>query len=280
MGATASIPQELFTAVKDEYELKKAEGLSDDDLQKHIIEFINSKSHPSVKSHPLYLILVGPPGSGKGTHAPNLVKEFGLKHLSTGDMLREAVKQGTPLGLEADSVMKAGQLVSDSLVVGIVAEAIKKDDCKNGFVLDGFPRTLEQAKLLDEVLAKDHKKIHGVINLVVADDLLVKRITGRLIHPESGRSYNIHFNPPKVEGIDDITGEPLVKRGDDTEEKLVTRLGEFHSKTIPILEHYHAHKVDIKADDDLHEITKRVVDSVKKMKKWESGPKHIVEEHQ
>lgn len=227
MGATSSISPDLFAAVKNEYELKKSEGMSEDDLQKHIIEFINSQNKESAQSKrkPVHLILVGPPGAGKGTHAPKLVADYGLKHLSTGDMLREAVAQGTQLGLEAKSVMESGQLVSDSLVVGIVAEAVKKPDCANGFILDGFPRTLEQAKLLDEVLAKDSIKIDLVINLTIPDELLVKRITGRLIHSASGRSYNIYFNPPKVEGLDDETGEPLTKRGDDTEDKLLTRLG-------------------------------------------------------
>jgi len=256
--------EEVFTHLKtlEHYEKLKELGMSDDELYTHFKALVEQKT----SSKPLHLILVGPPGSGKGTHAPKLVEKFGLKHLSTGDMLRDAVKKGTPLGLEAQSVMNEGQLVSDQLVVGIVAEAIKQPDCKNGFVLDGFPRTLEQAKLLDGVLAEDSSKIDGVLNLNVADDLLVKRITGRLIHTDSGRSYNIYFNPPKVEGLDDVTGEPLTKRGDDTEEKLLTRLGEFHSKTEPIMDHYRPVVVDIKADDELTAITDRVLDAVAKMK--------------
>ena len=284
MGATASFDQDIHTTVKnesaklkskglsdeevfthlkalDEYEKLKGLGLSEEELYTHFKALADEKS-----TKPLHLILVGPPGSGKGTHAPKLVETFGLKHLSTGDMLRDAVKKGTPLGVEAQSVMNAGQLVSDQLVVGIVAEAIKQPDCKNGFVLDGFPRTLEQAKLLDEVLAADSAKIDGVLNLNVADDLLVKRITGRLIHMASGRSYNIYFNPPKVEGLDDVTGEPLTKREDDTEDKLLTRLGEFHSKTEPILDHYRAVVVDIKSDDELSAISERCIVAVKGLK--------------
>lgn len=206
-------------------------------------------------------IFVGPPGSGKGTQAPRIKNEFSLAHLSTGDMLRDAVAKGTELGREAKSVMESGKLVSDELVAQIVSEAIQGDQCRHGFILDGFPRTANQAVLLDGLLGSAHLPEHpvtaidGVINLVVADELLIKRITGRVIHPASGRSYNIYFNPPKQEGIDDITGEPLLKRGDDTEDKLRTRLEEFHEKTQPVLTHYAAKVVDIPADGDMEAIS-------------------------
>lgn len=204
---------------------------------------------------------MGPPGSGKGTQAPRIKNEYSLAHLSTGDMLRDAVAKGTELGREAKSVMESGKLVSDELVAQIVSEAIQGDQCRHGFILDGFPRTANQAVLLDGLLGTANLPVHPpaaidcVINLVVADELLIKRITGRLIHPPSGRSYNIYFNPPAKEGVDDITGEPLIKRGDDTEDKLRTRLEEFHEKTQPVLTHYASKVVDIPADGDMEAIS-------------------------
>jgi adenylate kinase len=183
-------------------------------------------------------IFFGPPGAGKGTQAPKIKDEYCLCHLSTGDMLRAAVKNGTEMGKKAKSIMDAGKLVGDDVVAGIIAEAIDAPDCQKGFILDGFPRTVPQAQMLDEMLAKKGSSIDKVINLEIADELLIKRITGRLVHAASGRSYNIYFNPPKVEGIDDVTGEPLMHRGDDTEDKLGARLDEFHTKTEPVLKYY------------------------------------------
>jgi len=208
------------------------------------------------------LIFVGPPGAGKGTQAPIVKDEWCLCHLSTGDMLRDAVKQGTPLGKQAKDLMAAGKLVGDELVAGVVAEAIKSDDCKRGFILDGFPRTTNQAKILDGLLAKQGIGIDKVINLEIADEILIKRVTRRLIHTASGRSYNIYFNPPKVAGIDDLTGEPLIKRGDDTEDKLKTRLEAFHNETVPVLNFYGKKVVNIHADNELDAITKEVRDAV------------------
>ena len=153
-------------------------------------------------------------------------------------MLREAVSSGSEMGRRAKAIMDAGKLVSDEVVTGIVGEAIKKPECANGFILDGFPRTVPQAKLLDDILKKDSVQVDRVINLEINDDLLVKRISGRLIHQASGRSYNIYFNPPKKPGVDDVTGEPLYKREDDNPEKLRVRLEEFHNKTTPVLEYY------------------------------------------
>lgn len=210
------------------------------------------------ESKTLRLIFVGPPGSGKGTQAPKFKAEFELAHLSTGDMLRDAVSKQTEIGVQAKAIMNEGKLVPDELVVQLIAEAIKAPECRKGFILDGFPRTVDQAKLLDSLLSKHDTAIDGVINLTVDDELLIKRITGRLIHPPSGRSYNIYFNPPKVEGKDDITGEDLVKRGDDTEEKLRTRLEEFHAKTEPVLQHYEARRHDIPAEDDMEAIAGRI----------------------
>jgi len=211
-------------------------------------------------------IFIGPPGSGKGTHAPRAVEAFGIKHLSTGDMLRAAVKAETPLGLEAKAVMEAGQLVGDDLVAHIVSEAISQPECAAGFILDGFPRTLEQAKILDKLLAEKGVAIDAVVSLEIEDEQLIKRITGRVIHGQSGRSYNIFFNPPKVEGKDDITGEPLTKRGDDTEDKLRTRLEEFHSKTKPVLDHYKDRLLRIDADqEDIIAISDEVIGALKEV---------------
>ena len=184
------------------------------------------------------IILIGPPGAGKGTHAPAIVKEYGLPHLSTGDMLRAAVAAGTELGKQAKEVMAAGQLVSDDLVNGIVAEALNDEKCKNGFILDGYPRTVTQAEALDKELKKVNRSITHVINLSVPDNILKERILGRLIHKPSGRSYHVKFNPPKVEMKDDVTGEALIKRGDDTEESLTVRLTAFRKQTEPVISHY------------------------------------------
>lgn len=179
-------------------------------------------------------------------------------HLSTGDMLREAVQAGTEMGVKAKAIMDAGKLVGDDVVAGIVAEAINGPACAKGFILDGFPRTVNQAKILDSLLKKQNVGIDKVINLHIDDELLIKRVTGRLIHPASGRAYNIFFNPPKVAGKDDITGEPLIHRGDDTEEKLRTRLQEFHNKTTPVLEYYNSKVANIKADDKMDNITENI----------------------
>lgn len=203
-------------------------------------------------------IFVGPPGAGKGTQAPVIKDEYCLCHLSTGDMLREAVKNGTEMGKKAKAVMDAGKLVSDEIVVGIIDDALKAPDCSRGFILDGFPRTVAQAEMLDKILAKSGKRIDTVINLKVDDEVLVKRVTGRLVHPASGRSYHTEFAPPKKAMTDDITGEPLIKRSDDTEEKLRTRLSEFHAKTKPILDHYKKVKHDIDAMQDVPKVTKDV----------------------
>lgn len=204
------------------------------------------------------MIFFGPPGAGKGTQAPRIKEEYCLCHLSTGDMLREAVKAGTAMGRKAKAVMDAGKLVSDDIVGGIIAEAIQSPDCAKGFILDGFPRTVNQARILDNLLKEQGAHIDKVINLSIDDDLLIKRVTGRLIHPASGRAYNIYFNPPKVAGKDDITGESLIKRGDDTEEKLRVRLEEFHSKTTPVLKYYGSKVANINADDDMDLITENI----------------------
>lgn len=192
------------------------------------------------------LILFGPPGSGKGTYAPYAVSELGIPQLSTGDMLRDAVSKGTEVGKKAEAIMKAGGLVDDATVLGVVKERIQAGDCVKGFILDGFPRTLEQARLLDELLAPE--KVSLVVALDVRDENLVERICGRWVHKASGRSYHVKFTPPKsynpsepptVENMrDDETGEPLMQRQDDTESALRDRLANYHSMTVPLLNYY------------------------------------------
>ena len=164
------------------------------------------------------IILLGPPGAGKGTQAQLISKEFGIPQVSTGDMLRAAIKAGTELGKQAKSVMDKGQLVSDELIINLVKERIAQPDCANGCIFDGFPRTIAQA----EALSAANVNIDFVVEISVPDDEIVKRLSGRRSHPASGRVYHVVYNPPKVEGLDDETGEPLIQRDDDKEETLKT----------------------------------------------------------
>ncbi len=173
------------------------------------------------------LILLGPPGAGKGTQAQSISETYDIPQISTGDMLRAAVAAGTELGLKAKAVMDAGGLVADEIIIGLVKERIQAEDCANGFLFDGFPRTLAQA----EALKTAGIEIDGVVEIVVPDDDIVKRLSGRRSHPASGRVYHVLFNPPKVEGVDDLTGEPLIQRDDDTEDTIRNRLGNYHAQT-------------------------------------------------
>lgn len=185
------------------------------------------------------MVLIGPPGAGKGTQAPNLVKRFNAAHLATGDMLRSQVAKGTELGLEAKKIMDKGGLVSDDIMVNMIKdELLNNSACKNGFILDGFPRTIPQAEKLDKMLAEQGRPLEKAVELKVDDDLLVARITGRLVHPASGRSYHKLFNPPKAEMTDDITGEPLIQRSDDNVDALKKRLHAYHEQTEPIVDFY------------------------------------------
>ena len=186
----------------------------------------------------IHIILLGPPGCGKGTQAQNLKREFGFVQLSTGDMLRAAISKGTEIGMQAKSIIDKGELVSDEIVIGIVRDRIFSTECECGYMLDGFPRTLAQAEKLDQILSDRNQKIDIVLRLCVPDDMAIRRIAGRRFHIKSGRSYNIEFNPPKIEGRDDITGERLVQREDDKEEIVQSRLNTYHELTEPLVRYY------------------------------------------
>ena len=180
------------------------------------------------------IILLGAPGAGKGTQAQYITETFGIPQISTGDMLRAAVKAGTPLGQAAKKVMDAGQLVSDDIIIGLVKERIQEADCKNGFLFDGFPRTIPQA----EAMLKEGVEIDHVLEIAVADEEIVKRLSGRRVHPGSGRVYHVVYNPPKVDGKDDATGEDLVQRDDDKEDTVRKRLEVYHDQTAPLVGFY------------------------------------------
>jgi len=182
------------------------------------------------------LILLGPPGAGKGTQASHLKEKFGIPQISTGDMLRAAIKAQTPVGLAAKSVMDAGNLISDDIIIALVKNRIEEADCANGFLLDGFPRTIPQAQALKD----SGIKITYVVDIQVEDSAIVKRISGRRVHLPSGRTYHVVFNPPKVSGKDDITGEKLVQRPDDIEDTVIKRLSVYHEQTKPLVEYYTA----------------------------------------
>ena len=180
------------------------------------------------------VILLGGPGAGKGTRAKVIEELFNIPQISTGDMLRAAVKAGTPLGLEAKKVMQAGGLVSDKIILGLVKDRIIESDCANGYIFDGFPRTLAQA----ESLKAQGVDIDYVVEIDVSDEEVVKRMSGRRVHPASGRTYHIVFNPPKAEGKDDETGEDLIQRDDDKEETVKERLKVYHDQTEPLINYY------------------------------------------
>ncbi len=182
------------------------------------------------------LILLGPPGAGKGTQAGFITAAFGIPQISTGDMLRAAIKAGTELGKMAKQVMDEGKLVSDDIIIGLVKERLKQPDCANGYLFDGFPRTIPQAQALrDSGIQLDH-----VVELQVPDSAIIERMSGRRVHQPSGRSYHIRFNPPKVEGKDDLTGEPLTQRDDDREEVVRKRLDVYQQQTRPLVDYYQA----------------------------------------
>lgn len=180
------------------------------------------------------IILLGPPGAGKGTQAEVLCQEFNIPHISTGNILREAINAGTELGKKAKSLMDEGILVSDEVIVGVVVDRIAQKDCESGFLFDGYPRTIPQAKALDI----NSVEINLVIEIEVSDDVIINRMSGRRVHLSSGRNYHIDFNPPKKEGVDDLTNEPLIQREDDKPETVLKRLDVYHEETKPLSDFY------------------------------------------
>ena len=180
------------------------------------------------------LILLGAPGAGKGTQATFICQKYGIPQISTGDMLRAAVKAGTPLGLQAKAVMDSGAVVSDDIIIGLVKERIAQADCAGGFLFDGFPRTIPQA----DAMKAAGVKLDYVLEIDVPFDAIIERMSGRRSHPASGRTYHVKFNPPKVAGQDDVTGEPLIQRDDDKEETVKKRLEVYSSQTRPLVDYY------------------------------------------
>ncbi|MCU0931709.1 MAG: adenylate kinase [Serpentinimonas sp.] len=180
------------------------------------------------------LILLGAPGAGKGTQATFICQKFGIPQISTGDMLRAAVKAGTPLGIEAKKIMDSGGLVGDDLIINLVKDRIAQPDCAKGFLFDGFPRTIPQA----DAMKSAGVKLDYVLEIDVPFDAIIERMSGRRTHPASGRTYHIKFNPPKVEGVDDVTGEPLIQRDDDKTETVTKRLEVYSAQTRPLVDYY------------------------------------------
>jgi adenylate kinase len=189
-----------------------------------------------IRGATMKLILLGAPGAGKGTQAAFICRKYGIPQISTGDMLRAAVKAGTPLGLQAKSVMESGGLVSDALIINLVKERIAQADCAAGFLFDGFPRTIAQA----DAMKAAGVKLDYVLEIDVPVDAIIERMSGRRSHPASGRTYHVKFNPPKVEGRDDVTGEPLVQRDDDRQETVRKRLQVYDQQTRPLVDYYRA----------------------------------------
>jgi adenylate kinase len=211
------------------------------------------------------IILLGPPGAGKGTQAGFITKRFSIPQISTGDMLRAAVKAGTPLGIEAKKVMDSGGLVSDDIIINLVKERLTQPDCASGYLFDGFPRTIPQAQAMKDAQVR----LDAVVEISVPDSDIIERMSGRRVHVASGRTYHVKFNPPKTQDKDDITGEPLIQRDDDLESTVKKRLEVYHSQTKPLVEFYSkwASSGDAKAPKmctisgvgAVEEITKRVV---------------------
>lgn len=206
------------------------------------------------------IVLLGPPGAGKGTHAGIVTETCKIPHISTGDMFRAAIKNGTPVGLEAKSYMDKGELVPDSVVCKMVEERISEADCSNGFLLDGFPRTMAQAKALDAALAAKGQKIDLVINLQCSDEVVLGRLTTRRVCRTCGAIYNVNSKPPKVEGVCDVDGGEVYQRSDDTAETITNRLSVYKAQTAELIDYYRGNGVlrDVKADVDKNETAEAI----------------------
>mgnify|MGYP000439665869 CR=1 FL=1 len=215
------------------------------------------------------ILLMGPPGAGKGTQADFLKSAMNIPHISTGDMFRKAVTEGTKLGLEAKSYMDSGQLVPDSVTIGIVKERLSQDDCSQGFLLDGFPRTIPQAEALDKTVAELMIKLDAVVNIIVPREDLIARLTGRWVCKKCGATYHLLFNPPKNDKQCDVCGETLYQRDDDKEETVVKRLDVYDSQTMPLIEYYRGKGLllEIRGDKAVAEVTQDIMDALKRGRK-------------
>ena len=210
----------------------------------------------------MIIILFGPPGCGKGTQAKILSNTIDIVHLSTGDMLREAVQLRTDTGKLAEKIMEKGALVSDEIVAKIIHEKIVKKDCNNGFILDGFPRTIAQAEGLNQLLNQINQSLDYVVVINVNDDAIVERMGGRRMHPDSGRVYHIKYNPPKVEGKDDITNEDLIIRDDDKEDTVRNRLTVYHKQTKPLIAYYNKNVISINGSQQIEIVKNNILEQL------------------
>tara|TARA_B110001454_G_C12684169_1_gene419441 strand:+ start:138 stop:773 length:636 start_codon:yes stop_codon:yes gene_type:complete len=205
------------------------------------------------------ILLLGPPGGGKGTQSKFLMSKFNIPQISTGDMLRTHVKKNTALGKKAKEFMDKGELVTDSLILNMMEARFQEQDCQNGFILDGFPRTIAQAEGLNQLFQKTNQKLDHVIVIDANDDEIVKRMGGRRMHLESGRVYHIKYNPPKNEGKDDITNEPLIIRNDDKEETVRNRLLVYHNQTKPLINYYSNSVININGSQSIEEVKNNII---------------------
>ena len=210
------------------------------------------------------ILLLGPPGGGKGTQSKFLIEKFSIPQISTGDMLREHVKKETDLGKKAKEFMTKGELVTDSLILEMMQYRLEENDCDNGFILDGFPRTIAQAEGLNQLLNQINQSLDYVVVINVNDDAIVERMGGRRMHPGSGRVYHIKYNPPKVEGKDDITNEDLIIRDDDKEDTVRNRLSVYHQQTKPLIEYYRDYVVEIDGSESIETVKNNILKKISK----------------